>query len=135
MKINVFLEKIVVWGKENSDILGLCYVGSWARNTARADSDLDLVIITSNPKKYLSDRNWISKFGSIRNIKEEDWGLVKTLRVFYKNNLEVEFNIAAVKWASIDPIDPGTKKVILDGMKILYDPAKILLNLNGSFVL
>ena len=42
-------------GRPGPDICGLALVGSWARGTARADSDVDLVVLTSHPDRYLAD--------------------------------------------------------------------------------
>ncbi|WP_198285922.1 hypothetical protein [Saccharomonospora marina] len=30
------------------------------------------------------------------------------------------------RWASVDPIDPGTRRVVTDGARVLYDPVKML---------
>lgn len=29
-------------------------------------------------------------------------------------------------WANTDPVDEGTRAVVLDGMRVLYDPERIL---------
>jgi hypothetical protein len=29
-------------------------------------------------------------------------------------------------WAATDPVDPGTRRVVRDGMSILYDPGGLL---------
>ena len=32
-------------------------------------------------------------------------------------------------WASVNPIDPGTHRVVTDGARILHDPTRILATL------
>jgi Nucleotidyltransferase domain len=41
------LERAVAWARRQPDIRGLALVGSWARGNARADSDVDLVVLTT----------------------------------------------------------------------------------------
>lgn len=53
-------------------------------------------------------------------LKIEDWGRVETIRAFYKNSFEVEYNFTESDWADV-PVDSGTYRVVSDGMKILYD--------------
>ena len=65
-------------------------------------------------------------------IKRENWGLLQALRTFYTDSLEVEFGICGTDWARVDPVDEGTKRVVSDGMKILYDPLGILFKLEQS---
>lgn len=114
--MNLFLEKFINWSKEEGNILAVVLVGSYAREAQRPDSDIDLVIITQNPKVYLVSDNWTKTFGEVMKISNEDWGLVQVRRVFYKNALEVEFGITTKDWLD----NPGSKKIIEKGMKMLY---------------
>ena len=47
-------------------------------------------------------------------------------RVFYSEGLEVEFDLTNTEWASTNPVDDGTKRVVTDGMKILVDKNGLL---------
>jgi len=38
----------------------------------------------------------------------------------------VEFGFALPQWAAIDPLDEGTREVVLDGCWILLDPTGLL---------
>ncbi len=102
------------------NIIGVFLVGSYARNAAQASSDLDLVILTDNVEIYLKDSTWAEKFGIITNVLDEDWGLLKTKRVYYNTGLEVEFNFTTSEWLK-SPTDEQTKKVLADGYVILVD--------------
>ncbi|MBZ0291335.1 MAG: nucleotidyltransferase domain-containing protein [Anaerolineae bacterium] len=127
MKIQeAFIERFAQWAGDQSDIQAVALVGSYARGTAREDSDVDLVIVTSDPKLYLNDNAWVDSFGSVQSIQHEDWGLVQSKRVMYEGGLEVEFGITTTEWTQTEAVDPGTAAVVSDGMRILYDPHGVL---------
>lgn len=120
MDISLFLNSVEEWASNNEDIKSLILVGSHARGEARDDSDLDLVIITSNPDVYLNN-NFINNFGKVREFKKEDWGRVTSIRVWYANSgLEVEFGITTSIWIE-KPLDNGTFRVLSDGYKVIVD--------------
>lgn len=128
-KVNQFLGKFEQWAASQDNIEAVALAGSYAKGTAKPNSDVDLVIITQDPKSLLENDLWLQNFGQIKEIKNEDWGLIQSKRVFYENSPEVEFGITTTEWAKIDPVDPGTKQVILDGIKVLYDKNNILQSL------
>lgn len=131
INITDLINQIISWGNSEENIRAIGLVGSYARNAATDDSDIDLMIICKNPEKYISDEIWIHKFGEVKEIKNEIWSQLKTKRVFYENGLEIEFNFDTASWANHE--DPGTKRVITDGIKILVDKEKILENLQKFF--
>jgi uncharacterized protein len=104
------------------DIRGLALVGSWARGSARADSDVDLVVLTSHPDRYLADDDWTAALGDAEVLDTQAWGVLTERRLLLKGGLEVEVGIAEPTWAATDPVDPGTRRVVTDGLRILHDP-------------
>jgi hypothetical protein len=127
--ISTFLEHLTAWTVTQSDIFAVLLVGSYARSAARTDSDMDIVMITSTPQHYLQNDTWLSNFGQVTQVQDEDWGLVQSRRVFYADGLEVEFGITTPQWANTDPVDDGTRRVISDGARVVYDPGGILASL------
>ena len=123
--IQTFMDKVTHWAESQAEIMGLALVGSYARNEARVDSDIDLVLVTSHPQHFTNDPAWIKNFGLVKSYAVEDWGLVTSLRVYYENGLEVEYGVTSSEWVNI-PIDAGTRKVISDGMQILVDKRGLL---------
>lgn len=101
------------------DIDAILLVGSHARGKARPDSDIDLVIISSQWTSLLSDRQWLQLFGKPLRIFKENYGLLTSLRVFYTDK-EIEFGLTSPRWISF-PLDPGTREVLEDGYRILYE--------------
>jgi predicted nucleotidyltransferase len=124
--LNAFKESILSWAKPQPEISGVLLVGSCARGDFRADSDVDLVILSENKGKLLEDPTWTKTFGVIESQNREDWGEVVSLRTKYQGGLEVEFGITGPRWARWDPIDKGTLQVIQNGAKIIWDPRGIL---------
>jgi predicted nucleotidyltransferase len=119
------LKEIKNWACKNNDLDSLLLVGSYARNKAHQDSDIDLVLIFNNPKKYVNNLDWIKEFGEIEKVEIEYWGRVTSIRTCYKKGIEVEFGITSAEWAEI-PVDSGTSRVVSDGLKILVDKSKKL---------
>ena len=120
MELQHFLAAIKAWAEDQPDIQGVLLVGSHARGTARPDSDVDLVVLTTSPERYLDSISFAEKFGPVSKWAKEDWGAVTSMRVWYQHGLEVEYGIALPAWAAL-PLDPGTHQVISDGMQIIFD--------------
>ena len=123
MNIDAFLEKFTYWAREQFDIEGAALIGSYAGGAATETSDVDLMILTTNASRYLDDHKWLSVFGEIARSQNETWGVVETVRAFYRTGLEVEYNFATPSWAAI-PIDAGTRRVVNDGIKVVFDPKR-----------
>lgn len=125
-----FFAAITRWSHQRRQLRGLLLVGSYARASARPDSDVDLVLLWDAPATYLADYAWVYSFGNpLQAPTLKDYGMVQSLRVFYESGLEVEFGLTSVRWATTDPLDPGTRQVVSDGAKILYDPDGLLATL------
>ena len=50
----------------------------------------------------------------------------------YEDGKEVEFGITVRSWANTLPVDFGTKTVVSDGIRILFDPYDVLKRLINS---
>ena len=120
------IRAVADWARYDARVLAASLCGSHARGEARADSDIDLVLVTSKPASLIDDRNWLDNFGEHDVVADEDWGLVQSIRVFY-GKLEVEFGIAALEWVQ-SPIDAGTALVMRQPMRILHDPESLIAN-------
>lgn len=130
--IESFLHALKTWVTEQKDISALAVVGSFARARATETSDVDIMLVTTAQQRYLNDDSWITQFGEVEEINRENWGAVQTKRVFYTNGLEAEFNFATSSWANTHPVEDGTRRVVTDGMHILYDRDGILHTLRDA---
>lgn len=124
-KIDQFLYDVTNWASAQSDILALALIGSYARDAATETSDVDLVLISSNPERYLQDSDWVQQFGIVEKQQVEDYGLLISIRVWYADGREVEYGITDERWAAI-PLDEGSRRIISDGMRVLFEQNHIL---------
>lgn len=120
-----FIEDFMRWSTRRKDIRAVALVGSYARESATESSDVDLVIITNNPQKYLADTEWTRVFGIVIAQKAEEYGRLTSLRVWYESGLEIEYGFTTREWIQT-PLDKGTKKVINDGMRVLFEKEVLL---------
>jgi uncharacterized protein len=125
MSIARLFEGFTAWVRTQPDIHAVALVGSYARNAATEQSDVDLLILSTEVEKYFQSSQWVSLFGEVDSYEVESWGRVETLRAFYKSAIEVEYNFSTPGWSDL-PADEGTRRVVIDGMKILFDPQGIL---------
>jgi predicted nucleotidyltransferase len=128
--IGDLLESVVAWAARRADVRGVALVGSHARGTARADSDVDLILLTHRPHELARDTAWVNGLGQVSRLAVEDWGRVTSVRVWYRDGPEVEYGLATVDWAT-EP-DAGTLRVVADGFRILLDRDGVLARLVSS---
>jgi predicted nucleotidyltransferase len=120
--------RVTRWAADRDDIVGLLLVGSCARNAARPDSDIDLVVLTRDATRY-ADSAWVDELAIGELIRTRSWGPITEQRFATTSGLEVEIDVGRPDWASVNPVDPGTRRVVTDGARIMYDPTKILATL------
>lgn len=130
-KITEFLSAVARWGTAQPDVTGVALVGSYARGSATNSSDIDLVVLTNRPDRYIRNTDWAKAFGHVRRQQIEDWGRVTSLRVWYEDGLEVEYGLTTPDWAT-PPLDAGTRSVIEDGMLVVFDRDGLLRALTGD---
>jgi len=124
-KIRAFLLQVAHWASARPDIQALALVGSYARHTETKTSDVDLVLITSNPDLYLKNTLWVEQFGTVTHQQVEPYGLLTSIRVWYDNGNEIEYGITDERWAAI-PLDEGSRQVLSGGVEILFEQNRIL---------
>jgi hypothetical protein len=127
-EIEDVIHRVTHWAADRGDVVGLLLVGSCARNAARPDSDIDLVLLTNDTTRY-ADIAWADELGVGDLIRTQAWGPITERRFVTATGLEVEIGIGPPDWASIKPIDPGTRRVVTDGARVMHDPTEALATL------
>jgi GrpB-like predicted nucleotidyltransferase (UPF0157 family) len=119
-------EQAARWARGQPDIVGMALVGSWARGAGRMDSDVDIIALAVDPDQYVSTDELLTAFGQARVVGRRRWGPVAETRIRLPSGLELELGITPPSWADTDPLDPGTRRVVQDGLRILTDPRGLL---------
>ena len=133
-KLDKLLDLIKVFAESNERIIAVGLCGSYARGNAKADSDIDLSILVNDKLKFKST-SWIETFDfdkineRLDFFEDKEYGRVWSRHVFLKSKIEIEFSFANISWADTENLDEGTRKVVSDGFKIIYDPQLILTKL------
>jgi hypothetical protein len=124
-EVAALLDRAVQWAGARPDVAGLLLVGSWARDAAREDSDVDLMLLTDDPSLYDAETlsgGWAP--GTF--VTTRQWGPVTEWRFVRESGLQVELCVGHPAWAGTSPVDPGTRRVVSDGARSLYDPHGLL---------
>jgi len=118
--IEALVVNLVEWAASYARIAGLALVGSHARGASRSDSGVDIVVLTEAPNAFFEDTSWLRRFGATARWRDETWGRVRTLRAWRRDGSELEFNFATPDWAR-QPLDEETRRVVEDGVRVLFD--------------
>ncbi len=133
--ITPLLTCFVRWAVMHDQVLAVALLGSYARDEARPDSDVDLIVITSDPGHFRHQTQWVNDIPwkqmgiEVSFWADEDYGALWSRRLVLSTGGEVEVGFAAPSWAAIDHIDAGTHQVVHGGIRILLDPSGLLTRL------
>lgn len=84
------------------------------------------MLLTDSPATYVDGDEWTTTFGAVALVGTRQWGWLTQRRFALASGLEVEFGIVSPRWASTDPLDAGTRRVVSDALVALYDPDGLL---------
>ena len=124
------LAPVVEWARSRSDVLGLALAGSWARGTAQPNSDIDLILLVSEPAAFRCDECWLAEIRwsetRVAGWHDADYGIAWSRHVQLEPPCEIEFTFCGPSWAAVDP---GTVNVVSNGCRILLDKVGLFENL------
>jgi hypothetical protein len=83
------------------------------------------VLLTESPSCYTECDHRIADVGGVL-LKTVTWGVITERRLVLTSGLEVEVGIGTPAWASVDPLDGGTRHVVTDGMRRYSTPNGLL---------
>lgn len=94
---NQLVKKLATWARAIPDIRAVIIVGSRARIDHPADewADLDVLLITTDPQRYIASSEWLGTFGRPLLTFLEPTAVEAEMerRVLFDNMLDVDFSI------------------------------------------
>ena len=120
-----FIEDFMRWATKRKDIRAAALVGSYAREELEKDSDVDLVIITETPQRYITNTEWTRVFGKPITKKIEKYDTLTSLRIWYESGLEIEYGFATRDWIQ-NVSENELKQITNDGLRVLFEKEKLL---------
>jgi predicted nucleotidyltransferase len=127
-----FMIDLRAWAVDHPAIRAVAIAGSWAHGDARMDSDVDIVVLVDRPERFFENLSWAGELGELAFLQTRNWGVVTEVRFALSDGLELEFGFTPLSWASIDPVDEGTRRVVQHGIAILHDPDGLLKRLTAT---
>lgn len=131
-KVEQLIGALKAWSATEPRVKGVALVGSWANGRAHAESDVDVVCLVSEPERFRADSSWMGAIDwkvaglTAGHWSDCDYGRACSRHLTFDGGAEVEMSFVAPDWASPDPVDPGTRRVACDGMRVVHDPAGLL---------
>lgn len=131
-QIEQLIGALKAWSQSDDEVKGLALVGSWAEGRAHAESDVDFVCVVREPDRFRQDSGWMSaidwpKAGLTQgHWSDADYGHACSRHLTFESGAEIEMSFVPPAWARVDPIDPGTRRVAQDGMRVVHDPEGLL---------
>lgn len=126
------MEAVKTWAAKRNDVRAMALAGSWARGNPSIASDLDVVLLTDRASDYRNTATWLTQieFGQagyrVQSSKSAIYGVAWSEHVHLQPDAEVELTFAKCSWASTDPIDEGTRRVVGDAFLIVFDKDRSL---------
>ena len=115
-----------LWATEVADIRAIAVVGSYARGACRPGSDLDLVLLCERPDRFGPWLAEVPPLAPARFLHRRAWGPMTELRLRRRSGLHLDVGVAPLTWATVEPLDLGTARVLRDGVRIVHDPDRLL---------
>ena len=131
------LRGFAYWAAVEPACRALLVAGSWARDAARPESDLDLITLVADPEPWTADAAWLRDLGARLGfpgaaLRAESYGALHAWRGRLAPTVELEFGLVPLSWATTQPLDPGTRRVVTDGVRPLVDKDGLLAALQAA---
>ena len=135
LQVERICRAIATWADRDPKIYAVALVGSWARNEAHANSDIDLMVLTSKPELFFQNNSWFHSIPwqefnlQLASYYDRVYGVMKSRHFCFQDGQRIEFGFGYRSWAKTNPIDSGTLAVVSSGMRIISDRDRLLATL------
>lgn len=109
------INAVAAWAIAHDDIRGMALVGSWARGSARATSDIDVILLTDRSDDYRHRQGWVAEIDFqaagylVLSSDSGDYGAVWSRHLHLVPAAEVELTFGRCSWADTRPIEDATR--------------------------
>jgi hypothetical protein len=131
-ELDAFLAHVAEWAQAQADLVAVALVGSRTCQTSGPESDADLVFLSRDPGRYVRREDWAQELGACAVQATAHRGALIEQRLRMASGLQLDVAIGGAMWASSDPLDPGTARVVREGCRIVHDPEGILARLQAA---
>jgi len=132
-KYEEIIQKFIWFSNACPEMRAAAIIGSRARTNQPADelSDLDIVVFSTDPEKYLNDTQWLDEIGNyaITFLERLPVGNGKERRVMFQDALDVDFAILPANQATEMFKSSEVQAVFKKGMKVIFDKDGLFSNL------
>lgn len=132
-RVERLLSTLKSWSDRQPRVKGVALVGSWdSTDRQHAEADADIVLIVDDPNGFRTESRWMTEIdwtaaglGQGR-WSECDYGRACSRHLQFDDGAVVEVSFVSPSWASVDPVDPTTRRVAGRGMRVVHDPDGLL---------
>lgn len=131
-QLEQLLSALKSWSVPHRAIDGMALVGSWSPKADTAECDVELVCVVDDPEVFRADNGWMAEVDwpaaglAIKGWTDVDYGRARSRLLTFEGGQEVEVSFVDRSWASTDPVDPITRRVAGEGLRVLHDPHGLL---------
>ena len=108
------------WAAGRRDVLGAGLSGS------------RFILVVEDVTAYTQRADWVAELGATRIVRTRRWGPLTERRLQLAEGRELAVGIVGQSWAAVVPLDPGTRRVVEEGFRILHDPHGLLETLTSA---
>lgn len=129
---NIIVSAVSSWAIKRSDMRAMALVGSWARGNQGQVSDIDLLLLSDCAHEYWQSPEWLTEIDfrdsgyRLSSSESTNYGVVWSRHMHLLPPAEVELTFAECCWAQTEPVDSGTRSVVKDAFKIIFDKDRML---------
>ena len=131
-QLEQLLSALTSWSTVHPSIDGLALVGSWSSARDHAECDVDLVCLVDNPELFRAEHGWMGDIDwpsaglAIKGWTDVDSGCGRARHLTFDGGEEVQVAFVDRAWVKTDPVDPITRRIAGEGLRVLHDPQGLL---------
>jgi predicted nucleotidyltransferase len=129
---NAIISAVAAWALTHEDIRAMALVGSCARGNPHLGSDVDLLLLSDRADEYRRRQKWLTQIDfedvgyRVLSTENASYVVVWSRHVALVPAATVELTFASCSWARMDPVDVGTRSVVRDAFRVIFDKDRIL---------